>query len=242
MSPSPRPFQGFPPLHDMQRIPTGPVLVVAPHPDDEIIGCGGALALHLLRGDPVEVALVTAGGRGGDEATRLSESRAAARELGDAAVCCLGATDGDVASDGDLARRLGAVIERVAPRVIYAPSPWEMHPDHVATLHAVLAALVGRAAGRTLLLFEVNTEAMATFLLDVTPVRDRKRRALSVFASQMGLIDVVDKVDSRNRARTVNVDIPEVSHAEAFVEVDPARMPEVLNHLGALAKALGLSG
>ena len=32
------PAQGFPPLFDLQRIPRGTVLVIAPHPDDEILG------------------------------------------------------------------------------------------------------------------------------------------------------------------------------------------------------------
>src|SRR5262245_30184806 len=41
--------------------PAGPVLVVAPHPDDETIGCGATLALHARRGDTVHVVVVTDG-------------------------------------------------------------------------------------------------------------------------------------------------------------------------------------
>lgn len=235
------PFQTFPPLHDLSRVAPGPVLVVAPHPDDEIIGCGGVIALHHDRGDAVHVAMVTGGEAGGDASERLAESRAAAAELGPADVTPLGAPDGSVAGDAHLPQRLAAVLDAVQPRIVYAPSPFEMHPDHVATLRATLSALRGRDADRTLLLYEVNTEAMTTFMVDVTPVWPRKRRALEAFASQLGLIDVVDKVDARNRARTVNVDIPAITHAEAFMEVGVEQMDEVLERVGALAKSLKLS-
>jgi hypothetical protein len=73
-------------------------------------------------------------------------------------------------------------------------------------------------------------------------VAERKRAALSAFASQLGLIDIVDKVDARGRARTVNVDLPGVTHAEAFLELSPARVAHVQQCLEALALSLGLSG
>jgi LmbE family N-acetylglucosaminyl deacetylase len=233
------PVQTFPPLYDLAHVPVGPVLVVAPHPDDEILGCGGAIALHARRGDEVHVALVTSGEGGGDGTRRLDESRASAAGLGASGVSCLGIPDGQVARAGGLVHTLQALIARLAPRVVYAPSPFEMHGDHVATLHATAGAL-GVRDDVTLLLYEVNTECMASFLLDVTPVADAKRAALQHFASQLGRIDLVARADARARARTVNVDLPEVTHAEAFLELPPARVAEAQERLAALAASLGL--
>ncbi len=233
------PAQTFPPLHDLSRVPAGTVLVVAPHPDDEIIGCGGAIALHGRRGDAVHVALATAGEGGGEPAARLAESRRSAALLGAGQVHCLDSRDGAVAEDAGLPARLAALIDRLAPRVVYAPSPFEMHPDHVATLVALGAALAGRR-DVTLLLYEVNTEVMASFLLDITPVAAQKRAALSAFASQRGRIDLVDKAEARARARTVNVDLPAVTHAEAFLELPPGRLADARARLAELAAVLGL--
>ena len=230
----------FPPLHDLSRVPAGPVLVVAPHPDDEILGCGGAIALHVRRGDRVHVALVTAGEGGGDPLRRLEESRAAANLLGRTDVTTLGAKDGAVAQDVGLAERLAAVIARERPVVVYAPSPFELHPDHLATLRATAAALRNARPQPRLLLYEVNTETPASFLLDITPVAQAKREALATFGSQRGLVDLVEKCDARARARTVNVDLPAVTHAEGFLELAPAAVDDALQRVDALRVALGL--
>jgi LmbE family N-acetylglucosaminyl deacetylase len=233
------PVQTFPPLFDIGRVPAGPVLVVAPHPDDEILGCGGAIALHSRRGDRVHVALVTAGEGGGDGAARLDESRASAGGLGASDVSCLGVADGQVGRAGGLSDTLATLVHKLRARVVYAPSPFEMHPDHVATLHATAGAL-GVRDDVTLLLYEVNTECMASFLLDITSVTEAKQRALALFASQLGRIDLVARADARGRARTINVDLPEVTHAQAFLELPPARVAEAQERLSALATSLGL--
>jgi LmbE family N-acetylglucosaminyl deacetylase len=233
------PAQSFPPLLDLGAVPRGAVLVVAPHPDDEIIGCGGAIALHAARGDSVHVVLVTRGEGSGDGAARLAETRVGATRLGVATVSCMESQDGAVAADAGLLARLAERIGALRPAVVYAPSPFEMHPDHVATLHAVAGAL-GVRDDVKLLLYEVNTECMASYLLDITPVAAAKRAALTAFASQVGRIDLVERVDARNRARTVNVDLPAVTHAEAFLALPPARVAEAQEQLVALARSLGL--
>ncbi|MCX5880707.1 MAG: PIG-L family deacetylase [Deltaproteobacteria bacterium] len=67
------------------------VLVLAPHPDDETIGCGGTLALHAAAGDPVRVLILTNGEKGDvfgrfDRnayiAIRQQETRSACASLG----------------------------------------------------------------------------------------------------------------------------------------------------------------
>lgn len=231
----------FPPLYDLTHVPGGDVLVVAPHPDDEILGCGGAIALHVRRGDRVHVALVTQGEGGGNPVRRVEESRAAAALLGRTEVCSLDVPDGQVARDQGLAGRLAKVLARIKPRVVYAPSPFEQHPDHLAALAATAQALQQAGPKATLLLYEVNSEGLASFLLDITPVAARKREALAAFASQLGLVDLVDKCDARARARTVNVDLPAVTHAEGYLELPAARVADALARVDALRGSLGLA-
>src|SRR5437763_12388204 len=60
------------------------LLVLAPHPDDEVIGCGGLVALHLRENRAVHVLVVTDGAQGGDPAIREGESLSGLALLGHA--------------------------------------------------------------------------------------------------------------------------------------------------------------
>jgi N-acetylglucosamine malate deacetylase 1 len=244
-----QPWRGFTPLADREALPRGPVLVFAPHPDDEVIGCGGTLAFHAARGDAVHVLQMT-GGELGDPrglerdagliATRLAESRAAAAIIGVRETVALGFPDGRLAPDEPVVERLATEARRVAPAVAYAPSPLECHPDHLATCVAAAAALATAAPAVRLLMFEVNHPTLASFLLDVTPWIDRKREALSQFRSQLRYTDVVGKCLAGAYARTVNVDLPAVQYAEAFLELAPARVADFVAELAIFQKRFGL--
>ena len=258
-----QPWRGFTPLADREALPRGPVVVFAPHPDDEVIGCGGTLAFHAARGDAVHVLQMTGGELGdprgleGDAsharerdaharerdsliATRLAESRAAAAIVGVRETVAMGFPDGRVTPDDAVVERLAAEVRRVAPAVAYAPSPLECHSDHLATCVAAAAALAKAAPAVRLLMFEVNHPTLASFLLDVTPWIDRKRDALAQFRSQLRYTDVVGKSLAGAYARTVNVDLPAVQYAEAFLELAPARVAEFVTELAAFQKRFGL--
>ena len=58
------------------------LLVLAPHPDDEVIGCGGLLALHLRDGRQVRVVIATDGAEAGNAEVREQESQRALLVLG----------------------------------------------------------------------------------------------------------------------------------------------------------------
>src|SRR5258706_3068891 len=62
------------------------LLVLAPHPDDEVIGCGGLVALHLRDGRPVHVVVAPDGAQAGDCAQREAESPPAPSLLGHATI------------------------------------------------------------------------------------------------------------------------------------------------------------
>src|SRR6186713_493624 len=107
------------------------VLVIAPHPDDEVIGCGGALQLRVERGEHVSVAFLTSGELGlkhlsQEKAWKIREAEAkrAARILGLATLHFLRQPDwmlGDHATAA--AKALAPVLEAMRPDVVYLPHP-----------------------------------------------------------------------------------------------------------------------
>jgi LmbE family N-acetylglucosaminyl deacetylase len=170
------------------------VLVIAPHPDDEAIGCGGAVAHHAARGERVTVAFLTSGELGlrdlpREEAWRVREGEAeqAAAVLGVAALHFLRRPDWFV-GDGveDAARALRPVLEGAAPRTIYLPHPGEWHPDHQAALPVLRSAHPPGGPPAELRLYEVWTPlAACDHLEDVSATMPRKLRAVRCYRSQL---------------------------------------------------------
>lgn len=236
----------FLPLKPFSAVPGGRVAVLAPHPDDEVIGCGGAIALHAARGDRVVVVHLT-DGAGGDAArdaaveiarVRKAEARAAGEVLGVREFESLDFPDGGLRPGGAFEAGLSGILARLSPDVVYAPSPFEHHPDHRATTLLLAGALRDGPARPRVILYEVNEPQQASYLLDVTPVFERKREALERFGSQRASMDIVRKTLDANRARTVNVDLPEVAAAEAYVEVHPERLDEWASRVTELRRVL----
>jgi N-acetylglucosamine malate deacetylase 1 len=112
-------------------------LVVAPHPDDEAIGCGGAVLSHRSAGDRVDVVFLTSGEAGGHGIerpgeTREAEARAAAEILGVESLEFWREPDGRLRARRALIDRLAQRIRAVRASVLYAPHRGDDHPDHVA--------------------------------------------------------------------------------------------------------------
>ncbi len=142
------------------------VLVIAPHPDDEAIGCGGSILLHAARGDRVTAVFLTSGELGlkhlpcaEAQRVREREAEAAAQILGLAALSFLRLPDWYVGDClGEAAAALAPVLVREAPVRVYLPHAGEWHPDHRSSLPVLKAAL--RTSGvpvPALLTYEVWT-------------------------------------------------------------------------------------
>ncbi|MCP3919638.1 MAG: glycosyltransferase [bacterium] len=215
--------EAFPPLRPIADFPRR-VTCFAPHPDDEVLGCGGALALHARRGDRVRIVVLSDGGGGleGEArealvAEREIESRAAAAALGiDGEVEFWRLYDGALAYTEELRELLAKELVADAPELIYAPSPLELHADHRAVARSLGSALEVLPTCRVHL-YGVNRQVPATVLVDTTSVQDAKRTALGCFTSQSSVVDLAQRAEAFDRSYTVNVDDAGVACAEGFV-------------------------
>jgi len=168
------------------------VLVLAPHPDDETIGCGGTLRLHVERGDRVAVVFLTSGELGLDhlppaEAHRVreGEAEAAAQVLGLHALNFLRLPDWYLGENLDAARSaLTPAVEHEQPGLIYVPHPAEWHPDHRATFSILAAMLPGKSP--EVRCYEVWTPlAEHSEVEDITSTIALKLRAIRCYGSQL---------------------------------------------------------
>jgi LmbE family N-acetylglucosaminyl deacetylase len=201
-----------------------PVLVLAPHADDEIIGPGGTVRRHIIAGAPVTVIILTDGKWGGYNPDgklvekRKEESRSAARILGVPEPIFFDAPDGNLGDADEVATRLGGVLEEKKPKYIYLPALTDGHADHWATnchLHALLAKVRSDAVIRG---YEVWTPALANCCVDISETVEIKRRAIDAFATQTAQDDYTAAALGLNKYRSLQ-HLHGRGYAEAFMEM-----------------------
>lgn len=192
-----------------------PALVVAPHPDDESLGCGGLVALLADAGVELHALLVTDGTASHPRSRRFDvDARRALREaewhqalshlgMDDAASHRLGCADGHVPVAGEAGfasatADLAAVVDAIDPGLVLLPWRRDPHPDHRASHALVRAVIAGRARPPRCLEYIVWAgERGATgdwpcpgearrWWLDISSARDRKCQAIAAHRSQHG--------------------------------------------------------
>ncbi len=206
------------------------LLVLAPHPDDEVFGCGGLSALVAAAGGRVVPVLLTDGGAGDFSgssdaaeyvATRRAESVRAAEILGTEPPRSLGFPDRSLPARGEeLVAALVALFAQVRPDSVLVPSPAETHPDHRAAARAAHLAFV-RAwpdAPARLVFYEVSAPLAPNRLVDVDAAAAQKSAAIAAFASQLTERPFDALVDGINAYRAMTLPAG-ISRAEAFLEL-----------------------
>lgn len=228
------------------------VLVLAPHMDDEVVGCGGVLARHAMSGAMITVVYLT-DGAGSDPALehrfvagpqqeaarrRLSErrkreAREAADVIGIANLEFLDHPDGALMPDQSLVSEVAGLVNRHRPEIVYFPCALEMHPDHFAAAR-LLAALADGGGGHERLLcraYEAWTPLLPNRIADVSDVFDIKMRALRKFESQLEHVDYERAITGLNAYRAMTRDGR--GYFEAFFEASAAEHALLIHRLDA---------
>jgi LmbE family N-acetylglucosaminyl deacetylase len=187
-------------------------LVIAAHPDDEVLGCAGTVAElcaqgwevhHLILAEGAASRLLTAGERGcvSSEISALQQSaKKAANALGVRSVEFGDFPDNRM--DGvnllDIVKRIESTIESLRPIRVYTHQAWDVNVDH-RIVHEAVAAATRPTPGhpvQQLLYFEVpsSTEWRTSgapmafypnYFVDISKRLDIKRHALEAYASEM---------------------------------------------------------
>ena len=227
------------PLREDDLIPYEPselaaekVLVLAAHPDDEVLGAGGFLALCSERGSSVRVWIATDGTaqEGADSRDpayaerRREESRRAARALGIEPPLFAGLQDRNLDSDGGpLARAVAEQLAEFEPDLVLCPSPAEIHPDHRALADALYRTVAAsrpedpdhdRIRFLRLAFYEISQPFLPNTLVDISKTAAKKETALSAYESQQSVRDYAGALQGLNAYRRLT--LPGSGPVEAF--------------------------
>lgn len=213
------------------------VLVVAAHPDDEALGCGGTVARHAEAGDRVEVVFFTdgvssrPGSTDSDRGCRVRAMEHARLILGITRVRVLGYPDNRLDSVQllDIVQALEAVIAEVKPAVVYTHHSGDLNVDHRVTHQAVMTACrpFPDSSIREIYSFEVPSSTdwagpcsvpfIPNYFVEIASFLPQKIRSLEAYRDELRVAPHSRSLDhvkalSRHRGNSVGV-----AAAEAFM-------------------------
>jgi LmbE family N-acetylglucosaminyl deacetylase len=238
-----------------------PVLVFAPHQDDEIIGAGGSLIKHVQRGDRVRVVYLTDGGFADIAVSDYAETGEYVRRRDQEArwVCeALGASEPTFyafeneltvmwSQLDDMAQRMARDIDQDGPGVVYIPFFLDNHPIHRLSNIALARAIRGLGHSS----FQVCGCSVWSLMptnvaVDIMYELPKKMALLSLYSSQYPILDYMNWTEGMNRYQTRLVMRTDRSGAglgavECFFRL-PARdyADIVLNHADDMVGMVGL--
>ena len=209
----------------LEEVPPGARhLVIAPHQDDEMIGCGGTMAKAVAAGKHVQVLFLTRGEAGRTPVeTRREEAKAASALLGLPEPRFWDWPDGGVVRTGEFTRQLGQYLAEERPDTIFCPSPFERHPDHVGAFLNLQAALGDSSPDCWL--YEVWSSLPTNYAVDITPFWETKMAALRAYPSQLRAADFTEKTFGLNAFRSLSY--PGTRYVEAFLRLSGRDMADL---------------
>lgn len=183
----------------------GKTLIVAPHPDDEILGCGGTLLRRKAEGGVLAWLIVT----GMTEQTGWPAERIQRRDAEIKRVAELVGFDQvfnlylppaglDELPMGDLVSTFSAVFTSFAPEEVFVPHRGDVHSDHRVTFDVVAACAkwFRYPSVRRVLAYETVSETefglaretafQPNYFVDIAAYLDRKLEIMTAYPSELG--------------------------------------------------------
>ncbi len=216
----------------------GRTLVVAPHPDDEVLGAGGTMARLADAGAEVGVAIVTTGRppqySADSVATTRNEAKAAHAALGIAETFWLDQPAAQLAETphGELNAALGKVIADFSPSTLLLPFLGDIHIDHTLVfLSSLVAARPNRPDyPRCILAYETLSETnwnapyvtpgfIPNVFVDIADTLDRKLAAMQMFQSQLRQSPNERSVETLRALAVLRGSTVHCPAAEGFVQI-----------------------
>jgi LmbE family N-acetylglucosaminyl deacetylase len=192
-------------------------LVIAPHPDDDVISSAGTIlnALSLKKSVKIQfLSLPTLG----------SPSKEARKEEVLRSLDVLGVQEFSLREEEFPATVKEAVdliapeLERWKPDCVFVPSPLENQNQHLLTFVAYLQAMRRSQCQAATALYEVWGLVIPNMVVDITAQVDRKGQSIAAHGSQVKMVDYVRLARSLNEFRAISSNMK--GYAEAFLYLE----------------------
>ncbi|MBC8296475.1 MAG: PIG-L family deacetylase [Pelagibacterales bacterium] len=190
-------------------MPKKNILIIAPHPDDETLGCGGTIFKHKKKGDNVFLVIITSvktitDSNGNinkfykNSITQNRENQKIKKFYNFKKIFYLNfpTTRLDVIPFGDIAKSIDNTIKEVKPEVVYLPSIFDSHTDHYVTVKATLNCIkwFRNNSIKRVLGYEVLSETNFNYLegvfkpnvyIDISSFLQKKINAMKIYKTEL---------------------------------------------------------
>ena len=215
------------------------ILVFSPHPDDDVIGCGGTLCKHILKNDEIRVVYVTDGGLA-DPSVQVDVMAMMRKKEAIEALACLGGKednlsfldypDQDLKCNNESIDCFLAILEDYAPTAIYVPFFLENHQDHRTTAMIVAEALNLYSKNITCYCYEIWSLMMPNHFIDITSVMGKKINAINAHKTQIRMMDFGEKIRGLNSYRSMTTS-NNTKYCEAFYKCKKKEYITIANEI-----------
>ena len=221
------------------------VLYLAPHPDDEVIGCGGSLLRHKNQHQKIIGCYITDGRWGLNRYVkepldmakiRLKELQKVGEYLNVFPLIIWEVEDLSLSESSQLVDKMCDILLKEKPDLIYSPSIYETHQDHYYTAKILLQALSKlreinnrwfscMAETGNIHFYSVWNDSVSNTFINITEEWKEKQYLISYYQSQLGL-NIVDLAELQGRLQAVR-SRRKWNYAEAFYRINYASAIEI---------------
>ncbi len=162
-------------------------MMIAPHPDDEALGCSGTLLKLKQENTDSTIVYLTDGECLYGEASDVvrGKRREEAKKVSRKNASFLGLPDGNLGeSEEVLYQNLRDQIVEISPDILFSPSLIDFHPDHITAARVILR-IHNELRTFRLAFYEVYETLRFTHLVDITDVIEEKKKAILNYRSSL---------------------------------------------------------
>ncbi|TCL56196.1 LmbE family N-acetylglucosaminyl deacetylase [Kineothrix alysoides] len=190
-------------------LPGKRILILSPHPDDEVIACGGSIIKSLKDNAVFHIVYLTNGERKitdkNDPFQRKKEALKVLQYFNVNSYEFLNLVDQNIEISSAIINRLTNIIENFKPDLICLPHLFDMQLDHFMTNILLFHAIKNKFTFQfNILKYEVWTLLSPNLVINITDQIDSKKEAMRIYDSQLLQYDYINHIDMYGRVHNMS--------------------------------------
>lgn len=194
------------------------VLVLAPHGDDEIAGCGGALLYHKQAGHSISCCYLTIDSDPDQATQRRKNISDVSRSISWERFYCCDFPDGKLDASEVTIGQIEKIIVEYAPQIIYSPAFTDPHPDHSNTALILYHILKHAPLHCFIHLYSVWCEERINCCLEITQFWEQKLDLLMLYQGQERY-RLPELADCKSRLFALEQPMIRANRCEGFIRI-----------------------